>query len=195
MRIWFAAGLVLGGLVLYACGSGKDGGGSLGPTAPTPLNPATPVSQNGCSAIYACPTTDANGAANPSTPTFDRLTVSNGTSASCRADFFRNSQSPPINIEFTVRNPQRSYNWRTKQDNGTPYVSTSPSVGFAETAGPFQAVATLGGPGLGQSSGETFSQNLVLDLVLAGPNSGSFTSLPAVASCGVTLYGITTPGK
>ena len=187
--------VLFGGLVAYACG-GSGASGTVGPTAPTPSSPAPPVSQNGCSATYACPTTDANGGANPTTPTLDRLTVSNGTSTSCRADFYRNSQSPPINIEFTVRNAQRFNNWRTKQDGGAPpYVSTSPGSGIAETSGPYQAVATLGGRGLGQSSGETFSQNLVIELITVGPNAGPFDTIPAVAACGVTLYGYTTPGK
>jgi hypothetical protein len=197
MRNRMVVGVLFSGLVVCACGGSGGSGDSVkaGPTAPTPSSPATPVSQNGCSATYTCPTTDANGGANPTTPTLDRLTVSNGTSTSCRADFYRNSPSPPINIEFTVRNAQRFNNWRTKQDSATPYVSTSPGAGLAETAGPYQAVATLGGPGLGQSSGETFSQNLVIELITAGPNSPPFNTIPAVAACGVTLYGYTTPGK
>ena len=198
MCLRLAAFVVLVGAAAVGSGCNKDGGGtssSAGPTAPSPSNPATPVSQNGCSATFACPNTNAQGNANPSTPTFERLTLTTGTSASCRADLFRNSQSPPIPVEFTIRNPIRNFTWRSRLGDPS-LLSMTPNMGLADTAGPFQTSAAFSSGGLGGlSSGLTFSQNLILEIIDTGPNSPPFASAPALAACGVTVWGIVTPGR
>lgn len=91
--------LLARGLWVSACSGGRSESG--GPTAPTPTpapipptSAGTTVTTNGCAATYSCPNVDANGNANPTTPTFERLTLNNGTSSSCRADIGPNVPEP-----------------------------------------------------------------------------------------------------
>lgn len=188
---------------------GSDSGSPTGPTTPTPApaNPGTVVSQNGCSVTYACPNVDSNGVANPSTPTFDRLTVSNGTSSSCKVDSYRNTQPDPgqnIAIEFTLRNtrpttPSESYNWggtggASAGTGGTDCAMhlNSPMNGRADTTGPFQALVGFGGCSSAQRSGDTFTQTLTIEIRRP---TGDPNNQPLVAACGVTLWGYVTPNK
>lgn len=176
-----------------ACGSGSSSSSSS-PTSPTPSNPATPVSQNGCSATFACPSTDSSGVANPSTPTFDRLTISNGTSSACRAPLPRNSPDPGIPIEFTIRNPRSGFSWRFHPDSSL--MTISPSSGSAGTAGAFQAIVKFNPANLSLSSGLNFTQNLTLDLVdTLSPFQGSTPQGNVVAACGVTLWATVPAGQ
>src|ERR1051325_4074937 len=61
-------------IVTVACGASSDGS-LVGPSVSAPTNAASLLSQNGCAATYQCPLTDANGRPDPSTPTFDTLTL------------------------------------------------------------------------------------------------------------------------
>ncbi len=177
---------------LMSCSKGGDGGGSSeGPMAPTPPNPGTNTSQNGCSVTYACPNVDINGGANPATPTLATLTLTNGTSASCRASGHRNTPDPGIPIEFTIRNPAAGFSWRNKGLVDQTLLHTdppNPNSGAATSAGPVQTVVFFAyGAIPGIKTGLNFTQNLVMEILDA--RSGSPTSGLAVASCGVTVFG------
>jgi hypothetical protein len=178
------ASLILVSILVSGCGVlGSDKSSSQGPTAPTPPNPAAPTSQNGCSATYTCAATDSNGAANPSTPTFDRLTLATGTSASCRAALHRNTPDPGIAIEFTIRNPQGKFNWQYVAQADNTLLMTAPGFGLASAAGPIQTTAFFNPAGIPNiKTGLEFTQNLVLTI-------STFSPITVVASCGVTVWG------
>ena len=173
------------------------------PSAPPtpPSNPGTVVSTNGCSVTYACPNVDASGNANPSIPTFDRLTVTNGTSESCKVDSYRNTVPNPgdnIAIEFTLRNtvpttPSASFNWQALGGNdGCGMHLTNPQNGMANAPGPFQATVGFGFRcASSTNSGQIFAQNLTLEIRRPGDPSSN----PLLAACGVTLWGYITPNK
>ena len=175
-----------------ACAGGGSSSSNTGPTSPTPTNPGTPVSQTGCSVTYQCPNVDANGVANPSTPTFDQLTLTTGTSDSCRADVLRNPSSPTVPIQFTIRNaapntPAASYFWSV--NTGPDMMSTSPPSGQTTTAGPFQATAQFSNFSGSISSGQNLTETLELDIHNSGASGTSI-----VARCGVTVFGFVKPG-
>ncbi len=180
--------VLVAALLVTACGGGK--GGSTSPSAVTaPTIPstatATLITQSGCAATYMCPKVDTNGATNPSTATFNTLTVSNGTSQSCRADIYRNSQSPELSADFTIRNANATgYFWAS--DAST--ISFLPRSGNA-TAGPIHVTVENWGGGGNIRSGDTVAQSLTLSLRQA--TSGN----PLVAQCAVTLWGYIVPGK
>lgn len=179
-------------LMAAACG-GSSSSSSNNPTSPTPTDPGTLVSQNGCSATFACPNTDINGTPNPSTPTFDQLTLSTGTSDSCRAhDPSGNSQAIPI--QFTIHNPgnPNKYWWRFHEQADNNTLNTNPSSQPAGSPGPFQATAFFGGVNHCQDCSNNFTQNLILEIVdVHPPNSNSFDpSVTVVAACGVTVWGV-----
>lgn len=170
--------------VLAAC----SGGGGSTPTSPSP--PPTPdpipqaaagatLSQNGCAVTYACPNVDANGNANPTTPTFDRLTVMNGTSSSCTVNIGPNAPPVRVPIEFTIRNPSNRYTWSGA--NADEAHLAEPTSGSAATAGPFQSTVEFFGR-QGAVSGDTITKTLTLQL--RGGTDNSFA-----ASCAVTMWG------
>lgn len=181
---------VLGLLLLPACG-----GGDSSSTAPTPVpdpipagSAGTTLTQSGCAATYACPNVDAGGAANPTTPTFDRLILSNGTSSSCRADIGPGSPPPPamIPIEFTVRNPASGYQWQSQSTSSARLAA--PFSGNITTAGPYQATLQLMG-GQGSEAGQTVVQTFTLELRRTSGDR------PVVASCAVSVWGFMRPER
>jgi hypothetical protein len=182
--------LLVAAVTLSACGSG-GGGSNSGPTAPsgtssTGPSAATTLSSAGCSVTYSCPNVDVNGTASPTTPTFDSLTVTNGTSSSCRADIYRNSPSPLVPVEFTVRNPQRDYFWATFGSQVSAENAQDRSV---STAGPHRTnVTNFAGPNF--SSGQTITQTLTLSIRRSSSPEG-----PVVAQCSVAMWGFVVPGR
>ena len=189
-------------LIAFAMGCSSNSSSSSSPSSPTSAPPpaaASTVSTNGCAATYACPNVDANGVANPSTPTFDQFTLSNGTSSSCRASLHRNTPDPGIPFQVTIRNTQQfSYSWRPHNQTAT---GTDPNLltitpGGAALAGStlISATAFFNSAGLGPlSTGLNFTQNLVIDII-STPAGSNFFSAPAVASCGVTVWGTVASG-
>jgi hypothetical protein len=191
-------------LIAFATACSGSSSSSASPSSATtvttaPPGAALPVSTNGCAATYACASTDANGVPNPSTPTFDQLTLSNGTSSSCRASLHRNTPDPGIPFQVTIRNTQQfGYSWRPHNQTAT---GTDPSLlaitpGGSALAGSssISATAFFNSAGLGPlSTGLNFTQNLVIDIISTGPGSNFFTA-PAVATCGVTVWGTVPSG-
>lgn len=185
--------------VAVACGGGGTSSVDSGiPTSPTPSNPATPVSQNGCSATFACPTTDINGAANPTTPTFDSITLGTGTSASCRAEIHRNTPDPGVPISFTVRHANALATWRFSMETSPLTLNGTPPSGSAAAGGPYQVAGfySAGGPnGQQLKTGDNVTQNLVLEIVQATSQNSNPTTAPVVAACGVTVWFTVPAGK
>ena len=184
-----AAALVVG---VSGCG---DPSSSSAPTSPTPPGAATSTSQQGCAATFACPTVEGN------VPSFERLTLANGTSATCRADVLRNPSRPTIPVEFTIRNPQAGYVWTFRQDleSAPPFrnrlVSSQPGRGSADVPGPIQATGEFGYLGPSLSSGQTVTQNMVLEIWKPTASEPFPTSAQQVVStCGVTVWGFVRPG-
>ena len=186
---WRVAG-VLGVSTLLACGGGGGGSSPTGPTptpAPIPSGVAgTTDSQSGCAATYICPNVDAGGNAGPATPTFDRLTLNNGTSSTCQARIGPNVPPPDLRVEFTIRNPDAAYRWTSEGNSGARLGE--PTSGSAATAGPHQAAVRFLGP-QGTESGQVVTQTLTLQLRRASGNE------PLVASCAVTMWGFMAPAR
>lgn len=181
------------------CGGGAAGSVDSGvPTSPTPSNPATPVSQNGCAATLMCPNADINGVADPTTPTFDTITLSTGTSATCRAEIHRNTSDPGVPISFTIRHANAQAFWRFRMEGSPPMMSVQPPSGGAASAGPFAGSAFYngGGPnGPSIKTGDNVTQNLILELVQGTSKDSNPITLPVVAACGVTVWFTVPSGK
>jgi hypothetical protein len=185
-------------VLVSACGgmgstSPTSSSSSSSTTAPAPSipNPGVLVSQTGCSATFACPSTDIAGMPNPSTPTLDNLTISNGTSATCRVGYTRATSggtgtTDPIAVGITVRNPAPGcqFHWgsEARSDNMTSFLFLTPSIGCT-LPGSFQATASFSGtpPGVG-SQEPSFISVLTVDIF--------DTSNTMRASCGIPVYGI-----
>jgi hypothetical protein len=188
MSVAARAALVFTSLLALSC----SGGGGSSSTGPTPIAPTIPQNQaasqqttNGCAATYACPNVDVNGTANPSVPTFNTLTLSNGTSSSCRLDIPPQSSGGvgEMPVEFTIRNPVSGFQW-TGEQGGTNVSLANSQIGSAATAGPFQATLRLR-PGQGSEAGQTIVQTFTLHIrrVTSGIEN------PIVSSCSVTVWG------
>ena len=186
---------IVGALLAPACGGGGGGSSPTGPTVvvstPPPVSAGVATSTSGCVVTYLCPNADINGNANPSTPTIERLTVENATSSSCRIDLLRNSPSPTVAIEFTIRNPDSSpmgHFWTADGDMGiTPPSAASTSAGPIRVMGSF---SNLQGQNIGD--GTTVSQTLTIAIKRSG---GAGPPFPTVAACSVPVWGYVVPGR
>jgi hypothetical protein len=121
-------------ILVGACGGGPSSSSSTPTSASPTSNPGTPVGpvdQTGCSATYACPNVDINGTPNPSTPTFDQLTLSKGASSTCPVvERDRSGTTEPFPIQFTIRKPDGGFGWRyDMRTDGSSYVGTMPPSG------------------------------------------------------------------
>lgn len=173
MRVGRAGTVLAALLCVGACGGSGDSGAGASPTSPTAATPAplpagtgaTPVGQTGCSATYACPNVDADGNANPSTPTFDRVTLGNGTSATCPVERLPDGTGagpiPTFPVEFSIRNPSPQFLWRS--NSGSSAFLQEPPSGSAGSSGPFQATARIAGP-QGSLAGQIASDILTLEI-------------------------------
>jgi hypothetical protein len=187
-------GAVAVALLAAACGGG---GGDSSPTGPSIVMSTPPAvsagvatSTSGCSVTYLCPNADINGNANPSTPTIERLTVENGTSSSCRLDLIRNSPTPTVPIEFTIRNPDssstNSHFW-----NGVGDMGIAPPNGPAASAGPFRVMGSFSNlQGQPIRDGLTVSQTLSIAIRRGGGGQAQ-----SVAACSVSVWGYVVPGR
>lgn len=183
-------------LLAAACGGGGGGSSPTGPTVvvstPPAVSAGVATSTSGCVVTYLCPNADINGNANPSTPTIERLTVETATSSSCRIDLLRNSPSPTVAIEFTIRNPDsssiNSHFWAADGDMGiTPPSAASTSAGPFRVMGSF---SNLQGQNIGDRT--TVSQTLTIGIKKSG---GTGPPFPTVAACSVPVWGYVVPGK
>lgn len=178
-------------LLAAACGGGEGSSSPTGPTivmsTPPAVSAGVATSTSGCVVTYLCPNADRNGNANPPTPTIERLTVENGTSSSCRLDLIRNSASPTVPIEFTIRNPDSSavnsrHSWTGDGDMGI-----APPTGQATSAGPFRVMGSFSNlQGQNIRDGITVSQTLTIVIKRSGET---------VAACSVAVWGYVVPGK
>lgn len=182
-------------LLAGACGGGGGGSSVTGPTivmsTPPAVSAGTPGPTNGCAVTYVCPNADVNGNANPSMPTIERLTVENATSSSCRLDLIRNSASPTVPIEFTIRNPDSSPMTSRHFWTGDGDMGIAPGSGSATSAGPFRVMGSfsnLQGQNIG--AGTTVSQTLTVAIKRSGE-----TGTQTVAACSVAVWGYVVPGK
>jgi hypothetical protein len=181
--------------------SGCSGGNSSTSPSPTPTptpppsisNPGVLVSQSGCAATFACPNTDIAGMSNPTTPTFDTLTMSNGTTEGCRVGYTRstsggNGTTDSIVIGFTVRNPSPTcgFSWASEShSDNTGFVTTAPFGGCTlnPNPGPFQATAQFVGSSTAIGSQQpNFTEVLTLIIHDVGQK--------VWASCGIPVYGV-----
>lgn len=174
------AGVALAAMGWAACNGSGDSGGPTGPTAPTPPSQGTVVNTNGCQVTYACPNADINGGASPSTPTFNQLTLSTGTSESCRYGVHRNTPDPGIPIQFTIRNAQNNFSWRFRE--ASDLATTTPRSG--DLTNPTVQATAFTSPIANTKTGLNFTQNLVLEIT-QGTHAATD---PAVAACGVTIW-------
>lgn len=184
-------------LLAAACGGGGGGSSPTGPTivmsTPPAVSAGTPGPTNGCAVTYLCPNADINGNANPSTPTIERLTVENGTSASCRADLLRNPSSPTVPIEFSIRNPDSSTINSRHFWTGDGDMGILPASGQATSAGPFRVMGSFSNlQGQNIRDRTTVSQTLTIAIKRGG---GSGTQFQSVAACSVSVWGYVVPGK
>lgn len=176
--------LVIISVMTGASCKGAGGDENVLPTGPTPVAPVIPadtagttVSQNGCAVTYNCPTADAN----PPVPTFDRVTLTNGTSSSCRINVPGGGNGGEAPMEVTIRNPSPGFQW----DAGSGDARLAVWPLSASTAGPHQATVRLfPGQNSGVSAGQTFVQTLTLQM-----RRGTNVDSPAVASCAIAVWG------
>lgn len=170
---------VFAALTSVGCGGGAPSSPSSS-APPVLTNPATVASQTGCSATFTCPIPTAD------VPSVERITLSTGTSATCRAQLFRPNGSSDLAVEVTIRNPKSGgYFW----GSAAPGIPTNPmgttaGTGNAGSAGPFQSGVVFNDIGTPISTGLEFITVLTLYTFTINQGAGTVHS-----TCEVPVYG------